>query len=96
MRWEGNHPKLVSHRGGVNTASLRLAEAHDDNIENDLGIWAACHLQQVGVMNNNLAQKLLGTNWGSAIMDLADGRFQEKLEKYMPQQARQDGFTARG
>ncbi|KAI4936813.1 uncharacterized protein J4E92_001538 [Alternaria infectoria] len=95
VRWEGYHPKLVAHRGGANTASLRLAKAADDNIENDLGIWQACHLQQIGVMDNGLAQGLLNTNWGNAHMDLPDGRFQEQLEKYMPKQARQDGFTAR-
>ncbi|KAI4714625.1 hypothetical protein J4E89_000306 [Alternaria sp. Ai002NY15] len=95
VRWEGYHPKLVAHRGGTNTASLRLAKAADDNIENDLGIWQACHLQQIGVMDNGIAQGLLNTNWGNAHMDLPDGRFQEQLEKYMPKQARQDGFTAR-
>ncbi|KAI4616853.1 hypothetical protein J4E83_006434 [Alternaria metachromatica] len=96
VRWEATtHPKLVAHRGGANTASLRLAKAADDNIENDLGIWQACHLQQIGVMDNHLAQKLLNTNWGDAHMDLPDGRFQEQLEKHMPKQARQDGFTAR-
>ncbi|KAI4651792.1 hypothetical protein J4E93_001988 [Alternaria ventricosa] len=45
--------------------------------------------------SNGLAQKLLNTNWESAHMDLPDGRFQEKLEIYMPKQARADGFTAR-
>ena len=86
---------MVAHRGGANTASLRLAKAADDDIENDLEIWQACHLQQIGVMDNGLAQKLLNTNWGNAHMDLPDSRFQEQLEKYMPKQARQDGFTAR-
>jgi len=84
---------LVAHRGGANTASLRLAKAADDNIENDLRIWQACRLQQIGGMDNGLAQKLLNTNWGDAHMDLLDGRFQERLEKYIPKQARQDSFT---
>jgi hypothetical protein len=95
VRWEGNHPKLVAHHGTAMTGSLRLAKAADDDVENDLGIWAACHLQEIGVMRNDLAQKLLNTNWGNVHMDLADGRFQEQLEKYMPKQARQDGFTVR-
>ncbi|KAH6875227.1 necrosis inducing protein-domain-containing protein [Alternaria rosae] len=94
VRSEGNHSKLVAHYDTGNTASLRLAKAADDKIQNALGRWQACHLQQIDVMNNTLASRLLKTNWGSAHMDLPDGRFQERLEKYMPKQARQNFFTA--
>lgn len=95
VRWEGDtHPKLVAHHGGARTGSLRLAKGDDDNIENDFGRWFTCHLQSREKMNDWIGHKLMTTDFGSAHIDLTDEKFPEVLEKYMPKQARADGFDA--
>ncbi|KAH7385176.1 necrosis inducing protein-domain-containing protein [Phaeosphaeria sp. MPI-PUGE-AT-0046c] len=92
--WQGSHPKLVAHHGAGHTGSLRLAKSSDDKAENILGKWVACPLQQRGYLKNSIWNVLVGVDWGDAHMDLADGRFKEMLQKYMPDKAREDGFTA--
>ncbi|KAF1837717.1 hypothetical protein BDW02DRAFT_595213, partial [Decorospora gaudefroyi] len=97
VRWhETTHPKLVAHKGLMNTASLRLATAEDDAIENDFGRWQACHLQQRETMDDRLGHILMTTNWGGAHMDLKDERFFCILNREMPRQAKEDGFDAWG
>jgi hypothetical protein len=93
--WEGNHPKLVAHHGTAMTGSLRLATDSDKKAENVLGKWVACPLQQRDHMKMSVWNKLVGTNWGGAHMDLKDERFVDMLNKYMPKKAREEGFTAK-
>lgn len=93
MRFEGTHPKIVAHHGTANTGSLRLAEADDDNIENDLGQWFKAFLLSRETMNDGLGHKLMTTDWGSAHMDTMDERFGSALDSAMPWDARHnEGF----
>ncbi|KAL4756890.1 necrosis inducing protein-domain-containing protein [Aspergillus foveolatus] len=86
LRFEGSHPMIVYHLGSSGTHSLRKAEAKDDEIENDTGRWFRAPLVSLEKMPCKFNQKLLNNNWGSAHSDLS--RFGEKLDKWMPWDAR--------
>ena len=63
VRFQGTHPKLFAHRGGVRTASLGLAKASDDKIENHLGKWFTGHLISVERMEPGLRSALADKDW---------------------------------
>ncbi|KAL5335047.1 necrosis inducing protein [Aspergillus crustosus] len=90
VRFEGGtHPKIVYHLGGWGTHSLKLAEAKDDgNIENETGGWFAAPLVSLEKLSCDVNRKLLRNDWGSAHMDLPARVFGEKLDKWMPWDAR--------
>lgn len=93
--WQGSHPKLVAHHSTGGTSSLRRAKSSDDVAENHYGEWFACPLQQFEHVDPVVWKTLLDKDWGEAHMDLYPGRYEEMLNKYMPKQAKADGFKAR-
>jgi hypothetical protein len=95
VRAKDTHVKLVYHHGAANSASLRLAEADDDDkIESGVGDWFRAYLISKETTNARLWNTLAYNNWGSAHPDFADPRFGDMLVKYMPEQARSEGYDA--
>ena len=88
VRFQGDHPKLVYHRGGGATHSFRLAEPADDKIENVTGEWFKATLLDVDRMPGDKREKLLKNDWGHGRMDIADDRFGDALNKAMPWDAK--------
>jgi hypothetical protein len=100
VRYDGTHFKLVMHQGGGpfslwRTTSLRLAEKKDDKIENALGRWESSWLVDIDRLDKGMRAAFMSHNFGDAHSDLNDGRFEEMIEKYMPDAARKSGFQAK-
>lgn len=72
--WEGDHPKFVIHRDKGSTHAFRKAKS-GEKPENKSGVWVKAPLLSLEKMDENLKNKMLGNNWGSAHMDLLDDRF---------------------
>ncbi|KFH47006.1 hypothetical protein ACRE_021160 [Hapsidospora chrysogenum ATCC 11550] len=80
VRMEGDHPKIVYHKGGAGTHSLRFANEDDDGIENHLGVWFQGALVSYNGFPEGLRDKMIGNDWGSAAIDFSDDRFADALE----------------
>jgi hypothetical protein len=82
VRWDGTHPKIVYHKDGASTHAMRFASEGDDNpVENDKHAWFYADLISYnGFPNDGLRDKLMGANFGSATMDIKDGRFPAAID----------------
>jgi hypothetical protein len=80
VRMEGDRPKIVYHKGGASTHSLRFANEDDDSIENHLGVWFQGALVSYNGFPEGLRDTMIGNDWGSAVIDFSDARFADALE----------------
>lgn len=93
VRFQDTHPKIVYHMDWKRTRTMRLAEAKDDKIENEFGVWfLGALVDWSGFPSYYLRDQLLNHDFGSAHMQFSDAEIGGKLAKSMPQDARNEGF----
>ncbi|KAI0130203.1 necrosis inducing protein [Xylariales sp. AK1849] len=81
VRWDGNHPKMVSHKDGLATHCFRFANTDDDNIENATGEWFyGPWVSYNGFPSTSLRDTLMSHDFGSASIGIKDASFQNQLE----------------
>ena len=82
IHWDGTHPKIVYHKGGINTHSFRFGVLKDSKIQNDVGDWFYGDLVSWdGFPSKAIRDKLSEADFGSANFALIDSRFLGHLKK---------------
>lgn len=84
VRWDGEHPKMIYHKDGAGTHCFRFANAADDTIENDLGVWFRGALVSYNGFPEGIRDKLYAHDFGAANIALKDSAFQGNLDKAKP------------
>ncbi|KAI0460074.1 NPP1-domain-containing protein [Xylaria acuta] len=81
VRFQDTHAKIVYHQDGGLTHSMRFANEADDAVENHKGVWFFGGLVGYsGFPTDDIRSKMLESDWGSAVPDIMDERFADKLE----------------
>ncbi|KAK3988711.1 necrosis inducing protein [Cladorrhinum sp. PSN332] len=92
VEWEGDHPKIVYHRGGGLSHSFRKAKKGEAP-ENETGKWHQAPLISLERMDCGFNRNLLNHNWGGAHPDLRRDRFGNALNRACPADAKNnEGF----
>lgn len=76
VEWQGNNPKFVVHRDMETTHAFRRSEGNEAP-ENPTGKWYRSPLVSLEWMDGTLKEKMLTKDWGSAVPDLTDTRFEK-------------------
>ncbi|KAF2683596.1 putative secreted protein [Lentithecium fluviatile CBS 122367] len=93
VRFQDTHAKIVYHMDWKRTRNMRLAKSKDDDIENHTGEWFTAHLVGwTGFPSDDLREKLVNADFGSAHMQFRDSEAGGKIAESMPQAARDDEF----
>ncbi|KAH7131131.1 NLP4 protein [Dactylonectria macrodidyma] len=77
---KGTHPKVVYHRSGALTHTIRFGKPDDDKIENHKGVWFYGDLVSYQGFPSKLRDKMLDHNWGSAHIDFRDSVIADRLK----------------
>ncbi|KFY57842.1 hypothetical protein V497_05246 [Pseudogymnoascus sp. VKM F-4516 (FW-969)] len=75
VEWQGNNPKFVVHRDMETTHAFRRSEGNEAP-ENPTGTWYRSPLVSLEWMDGTLKEKMLSKDWGKAVPDLTDTRFE--------------------
>ena len=90
VRWDGTDPKIVYHKGDINTHSFRFGSSKDDNIQNGMGKWLYGDLiSWDGFPSQAIRDKLSGADFESASFALIDSSFLGHLKKSRGNEARE-------
>ncbi|MDF5755551.1 NPP1 family protein [Spongiactinospora sp. TRM90649] len=84
IQWQGTHPKIVYHKDGIATHAFRFATPNDEPPENHDGRWQFPALVGWNGFPPGIRDRLVSADFGSARLDLKDGRFAPNLAKAMP------------
>ena len=83
--WDGEHVKIVYHKDGDSTHSMRFSEQKDNNpVENHNGQWYYGPLISYHglVAENEVAfNAMMDYDWGAATIDFKDDHFKGALDK---------------
>jgi hypothetical protein len=84
VRWDGTHPKIVYHKDGAGSHAFRLGNANDEPAENHYGVWQYPTLVGWNGYPAGVRDILSNANFGSALFDLKDSRFNGMLGRALP------------
>ena len=84
VRFDGEHPKVVYHKDGVETHCFRLANESDDAVENPTGKWYYPPIVGWDGYPNGLRDRLLNNDFGKASFELPDSKFDAAIRTTMP------------
>ncbi|ORX97440.1 secreted protein [Clohesyomyces aquaticus] len=91
--FQDTHAKIVYHKDGVQTRSMRLAKQKDEKIENHLGTWFLSPLVGWnGFPSDSVRNALVSHDFGHAHMQFEDSSIGGMLAKSMPKEAANDEF----
>lgn len=83
LAWQDDHPKIVYHKDGGGTHAFRFAGA-DEQPENHQGSWQYPALVEWEDFPNETREALVGADFGSATLALADDEFASDLVEAKP------------
>jgi len=84
VRWDGEHPKMVYHKDGVQTHCFRFADASDDKIENHKGVWFRGALVSYNGFPAGVREKLFAYDFADATIAIKDETFVGNVGKAKP------------
>lgn len=76
VEWQRNNPKFVVHRDMESTHTFRRSEGNEAP-ENPTGTWVRSPLVSLEWMDGTLKEKMFGNDWGHAVPDQTDKRFEK-------------------
>jgi hypothetical protein len=83
--WDGDHPKMVYHKDGVQTHCFRFADASDDRIENHKGVWFRGALVSYnGFPSVALRDMLFAHDFADATIAIKDSTFSGNIIRAKP------------
>jgi hypothetical protein len=86
LQFEGDHAKIVYHKDGASTHSMRFAKTDggDEPPENDYHVWQYPDLLSWDLLSDPVRSTLQNHDYGSATLDLKDGRIADVLNGAKP------------
>ncbi|OBT39748.1 hypothetical protein VE00_10501 [Pseudogymnoascus sp. WSF 3629] len=76
VEWQGNNPKFVVHRDSESTHAFRRSEGNEAP-ENAAEKWIRSPLVSLEWMDGTLKEKMFAKDWGKAVPDQTDKRFEK-------------------